>query len=127
MHIIERFNTLAHKIDQIKSLISSSVGEEVPDILNLNMILNLEFPQQEQYSLFLSPSGSKIEIGISPFAITTITSNQNTWNDVFDGKITLFGAFTSGKLKVKKYRSNRFNIFLLSGLISFLLNMNIKL
>ncbi|MFX0137307.1 MAG: hypothetical protein ACFFDN_26955 [Candidatus Hodarchaeota archaeon] len=127
MTLIERFNTLASKIEQIKSMISSSVGEEAPDVLNLNMIMNLDIPELEPLYLILSPSGSKLEKGKSPFAIMTITSNENTWNEIFDGKISLFGAYTSGRLKANKYRSNRFNIFLLSGLISFLLNMKIKL
>ncbi len=127
MALIERFNTLASKIEQIKSMISSSVGEEAPDVLNLNMIINLEIPEMEPYYLILSPSGSKLEKGKSPFAIMTISSDVNTWNEIFDGKISLFGAYTSARLKANKYRSNRFNIFLLSGLISFLLNMKIKL
>ena len=127
MTLIERFNTLASKIEQIKSMISSSVGEEAPDVLNLNMIMNLDIPELEPHSLILSPSGSKLEKGKSPFAIMTISSDENTWNEIFDGKISLFGAYTSGRLKANKYRSNRFNIFILSGLISFLLNMKIKL
>ncbi|MFX1450126.1 MAG: hypothetical protein ACFFCM_04745 [Promethearchaeota archaeon] len=127
MTLIERFNTLASKIEQIKSMISSSVGEEAPDVLNLNMIMNLDIPEMEPHSLILSPSGSKLEKGKSPFAIMTISSDENTWNEIFDGNISLFGAYTSGRLKANKYRSNRFNIFLLSGLISFLLNMKIKL
>ncbi|NVM01849.1 MAG: hypothetical protein HWN67_05915 [Candidatus Helarchaeota archaeon] len=127
MALIERFNTLASKIEQIKSMISSSVGEEAPDVLNLNMIMNLDIPEMEPHSLILSPSGSKLEKGKSPFAIMTISSDENTWNEIFDGKISLFGAYTSGRLKANKYRSNRFNIFLLSGLISFLLNMKIEL
>ena len=127
MALIERFKNLASKIQQIKSLISTSVGEETPDILNLNMILNIDLRGKESYNLILSPSESRFEKGKSPFAIMTITSNEDVWNKVFDGDITLFGAYTSGKIKVNKYRSNRFNLFILSGLISFLLNMKIKL
>ncbi len=127
MGVIERFTTFAAKIDQIKSMISSAVGEEAPDMLNLNLILNLDFEKNEPYSLMLSPSGSKIEKGENPFAAMTITCKENTWNEIFDGKISLFGAYSSGKLKANKYRSNRFNLFLLSGLISFLLNMKVKL
>jgi len=127
MTLIERFNTLSSKIEQIKSMISSSVGEEAPDVLNLNMIMNLDIPEMEPHYLILSPSGSKLEKGKSPFAIMTLSSDETTWNEIFDGNISLFGAYTSGKLKANKYRSNRFNIFLLSGLISFLLNMKIKL
>ena len=55
MAIIERFNTLASKIEQIKSMISSSVGEEAPDVLNLNMIMNLDIQEMEPYYLILSP------------------------------------------------------------------------
>lgn len=127
MEIIQRFKNLVTKIDQIKSMISDTVGEEVPDILNLNMILNLFFLGNESYSLLLAPSGSKIEKGESPFAILNIITDEKTWNDIFDGKTSLFGAFANGRIKVNKYRSNRFNIFLLSGLISFLLNMKVKL
>ncbi|MHA1299919.1 MAG: hypothetical protein ACTSO9_10885 [Candidatus Helarchaeota archaeon] len=127
MEVIKRFNTLASKIEQIKSMISNAVGEETPDILNMNMIINLRFSGNDSHTLILSPTGSKIEKGESPFAAITITSDENTWNDIFDGKISLFGAYTAGKMKINKYRSNRFNIFLLSGLISFLLNMKIKL
>ena len=127
MALIERFNNLAAKIEQIKTMISSAVGEEAPDVLNLNMILNSKIPEMESYHLILSPSGSNFEKGESPFASITITSDKNTWNDVFDGNISLFGAYTSGRLTANKYRSNRFNIFLLSGLISFLLNMKITL
>ncbi|MHA1377935.1 MAG: hypothetical protein ACTSRG_06100 [Candidatus Helarchaeota archaeon] len=126
MEIIQRFKTLTSKIDQIKSMISDTVGEEAPDVLNLNMIINLYFTGNAAYSLLLSPSGSKIEKGESPFAAINMTTDESTWNDIFDGKTSLFGAYTAGRIKVNKYRSNRFNIFILSGLISFLLNMKVK-
>lgn len=127
MELSDRFNTLASKIGQIKSMISTAAGEEAPDLLNLNLILNVNILDIGTYSLILSPSECKFEKGESPFAGITMISDENTWNEIFDGKITLFGAFTSDKIKVNRYRSNRFNLFLLSGMISFLLNMKIKL
>ena len=127
MQVIQRFNNLTAKIDQIKSMISNATGEEAPELLNLNMIVNLEFPQKGNYSLFMSPDECKVEKGENPFAAFTLTAEEKVWNDIFDGNTSLFGAYAVGRLKANKYRANRFNIFLLSGLISFLLDMKIKL
>ncbi|MHA1405279.1 MAG: hypothetical protein ACTSSI_16065 [Candidatus Helarchaeota archaeon] len=126
MAIMERFQSFAEKLGQISQLIENAVGDEAPEFLNVNLKVNIKL-SSGPYCLTISKEGSGFSNGFDKFTDLHIKADDPLWNDVFDGKISLFGGYTSGRVEIPNFRPNRFNVFLLSGLISMLLSLKMKL
>ncbi|MHC1591294.1 MAG: hypothetical protein ACXQS8_04365 [Candidatus Helarchaeales archaeon] len=125
MALITRFKNFADKLGQISQLIENAAGGEAPEFLNVNLKANIELPSG-QYCLIISKDGSSFSEGFDKFTGLVIKTDENTWNEILDGNISLFRGYTSGRVEVPNFRPNRFNVFLLSGLISMLLSLKMK-
>lgn len=127
MSLIERFQNLAEKIGQVARLIENAVGDDPPEFLNVHLKINIDLPSGEAYCLVIAKEESRFDEGFDAFTSLRMKADEQFWIDVFDGKISVFGGYTQGRVYIPNYRLNRFNIFLISGLISMLLNLKMKL
>ena len=119
----KRFNTLATKIGQVSNMVKDFVKDDPPEFLTMNFKLNLIIDGKD-FCFILGQEDSGFQKGHDKFTDFKVIAHSSFWNDVFDGIYTFFGGYTRGLVKIPNFKPHRYKVFLISGLISMLLNMS---
>jgi len=118
----KRFETFSDKIIQITSMIGDFIKDDPPEFLKMNFKMNLVI-DGENFCLIFGQEDSGFQKGHDKFTEFKVIASSKFWNDVLDGKYTLFGGYAKGLVEVPNFKPNRYKIFLVSGFIAMLLNM----
>ncbi len=121
----KRFQTFSEKIVQITSMIGDFIKDDPPEFLEMNFKMNLII-DGKKYCLIFGQEDSGFHEGHDKFTEFTVIASSQFWNDVLDGKYTFFGGYAKGFVEVPNFKPNRYKVFLASGFISMLLNMNMS-
>ena len=125
LKIENRFKEFAKKIGQVSVMIKDFVKEDPPDLLEMNFKMNLIIDEKE-YCLIISQEDSNFQEGHDKFTEFKVIASSNFWNDVLDGNYTFFGGYAQGFVEIPNFKPHRYKVFLISGLISILLNMKMN-
>ncbi|MHA1267296.1 MAG: hypothetical protein ACTSRS_18810 [Candidatus Helarchaeota archaeon] len=124
--IEQRFKNLVAKFGQIITMVNEFTGENAPDFISMSLKANLTI-DSKKYTMIISPSDADFIEGHDPYTRLFITASEQFWHDVFDGKLTFFGGYTQNRVQIPNYRTNRFSIFYISGMISMLQHLKMKI
>ncbi|NHI94069.1 MAG: hypothetical protein EAX96_16385 [Candidatus Lokiarchaeota archaeon] len=123
--IEERFSSLANKIGQVSNMIKDFIKDNPPEFLNMSFKVNLIIDNKD-YCFIISQENSSFEKGHNKFTEFKVIASSKFWLDVFDGNYTFFGGYAEGLVEIPNFKPHRYKVFLISGLISMLLNMNMN-
>jgi hypothetical protein len=124
--IDERFKNFVEKIGQITTMVKEFAGDNVPDFVFMSLKVNLVI-DGKKYTMIISPDETNFIEGHDKFTQFHIEANEQFWQDVFDGKHTFFGGYTQNLVEIPNYHPNRFNVFFISGMLSMLQHLKIKI
>lgn len=124
--IEERFKKFLTKIGQITVMVKEFAGENVPDFVYMSLKANLTL-DKKKYTMMISPDETDFVEGHDPFTKFHIEANEDVWQDIFDGKHTFFGGYTQNLVRIPNYRPNRFSVFFMSGMLSMLQHLKMKI
>ena len=120
--IEKRFGTLATKIGEASSMVKDFVKDDPPEFLTMSFKLNLVIDGKD-FCFIIGQEDSSFIKGHDKFTEFKVIAPSTFWNDVFNGTYTLFGGYAKGLAKIPNFKPHRYKVFLISGLISMLLNM----
>ena len=124
--IEERFKNFLTKIGQITRMVKEFAGENVPDFVYMSLKANLTL-DKKNYRIIICPDVNVFVEGHDPFKKFHIEANENVWQDILDGKHTFFGGYTQNLVRIPNYRPNRFSVFFISGMLSMLQHLKMKI
>ncbi len=124
--IEERFKNFITKISQITKMVKDFAGENVPDFIYMSLKANLTL-DGKKYLMTISPDEVEFVEGHDPFTKFSITATEEVWHNIFDGKHTFFGGYTQNLVGIPNYRPNRFSVFYISGMLSMLQHLKMKI
>ncbi len=124
--IEKRLKNFLLKIGKITAMVKEFTGENVPDFVYMSLKANLTI-NSKKYTMIISPEESNFIEGHDPFTQFYIEADEQFWHEVFDGNLTFFGGYTQNRVKIPNYRPNRFKVFYISGMLSMLQHLKMKI
>lgn len=124
--IEERFKNFLTKIGQIITMVKEFAGENIPDFVYMSLKANILL-DSKKYTMIISPDETDFVEGHDPFTKFLIKAKEQVWNNVFDGTHTFFGGYTMNLIEIPDYHTNRFSVFYISGMLSMLQHLKIKI
>jgi len=119
----KRFSAFATKVGQVSSMVKDLIKDDPPEFLIMNFKLNLVIDGKD-FCFIIGQEDSSFQKGHDKFTDFKVIASSTFWNDVFDGAHTVFGGYARGLVEIPNFKPHRYKVFLISGLISMLLNMN---